>query len=93
MPKEKRKRDDTNTISPPTKKPKQESCQELGCKTIPCFNYAGQSNGIYCAKHKLLGMVDVKHKKCQEPGCKTSSIRFFNSCFKTMYEYGAPNYG
>ena len=29
----------------------------------------GEKKGIYCAKHKLEGMVDVKNKRCAEPGC------------------------
>ena len=41
------------------------------CKTTPSYNLSGQSNGLYCSKHKKEGMVDVRHKTCCEEGCKT----------------------
>ena len=34
-----------------------------------------ESEGKYCAQHKLDGMFDIKHKKCEHDGCKV------NPCF------------
>ena len=46
-------------------------CLYRGCSCKqPCFNVKGEKKGIYCAKHKLEGMVDVKSKHCAELGCK-----------------------
>ena len=33
------------------------------------FNLPGVKPGIYCAKHKLDGMINVKSKTCQKEGC------------------------
>lgn len=46
------------------------TCIEEGCSTSYCFNFPGEKIGKYCAKHKKVGMIDVKHKKCKYPGCK-----------------------
>ena len=47
-------------------------CAHDGChKTSPVFNTAGSPNGLYCAAHKLEGMVDVKNKRCAHDGCDT----------------------
>lgn len=31
------------------------------------FNFEGQK--MYCAKHKLEGMINVKVEQCDHPGC------------------------
>ena len=47
----------------------------MQCKTYPVYNNFGETKGLYCALHKLEGMVDVKNinKVCKHPGCKTRS--------------------
>lgn len=40
------------------------SCKEETCWSEPNYNYPDVKPGIYCTKHKLAGMVDVKHPKC-----------------------------
>jgi hypothetical protein len=42
------------------------------CNTRPYFNTLGEIVGLYCTKHKLDGMIDVRNKRCQFDGC------FFN---------------
>jgi len=37
-------------------------CIYEGCKTQPTFNIEGETEALYCSKHKLEGMVDIKHK-------------------------------
>ncbi len=49
-------------------------CKNKGCKTIPTFNVEGNSTSLYCSKHKLEGMVDVKNKTCIHEGCKTEPV-------------------
>ena len=39
------------------------------CGKYACFNNIGEKNGIFCSKHKLPNMVDVKSSKCQKYGC------------------------
>jgi len=46
-------------------------CKFIGCKTHACFNNEGETIGLYCAKHKEEGMVDIKHKRCAFKDCKT----------------------
>ena len=38
-------------------------CGHDGCTTKPSFNIEGESEGIYCAKHRTKDMVNVKSKK------------------------------
>ena len=45
-------------------------CKFLDCKTRPMFNIEGSDKAIYCSKHKLIGMVDVKSKTCIHLDCK-----------------------
>ena len=45
-------------------------CKNNGCKIRPFFNKEGESKALYCASHKLEGMVDVKNKTCIYEGCK-----------------------
>ena len=44
-------------------------CKEDGCTTIPIFNVSDESKGLYCAKHKKDGMINVKSPTCLE--CNT----------------------
>jgi hypothetical protein len=52
-------------------------CKYEECLSEPNFNFHDVKGGVYCAKHKLDGMIDVKHKKCEyqndtdfKDGCK-----------------------
>ena len=56
---------------------KSKNCSEEGCKTIPNYNYEGEKTALYCSKHKLDNMIDIKNKKCQEKGCKIQSYYLF----------------
>jgi hypothetical protein len=46
-----------------------EKCVHENCKLTPLFNYAGEEKGLYCSKHKLENMIDLKHKICIENNC------------------------
>ena len=39
-------------------------CIHDGCNIGKIYNYEGETKGLYCSKHKLEGMIDVKNKKC-----------------------------
>jgi hypothetical protein len=52
---------------------KSKRCLNEGCKTRSNYNYEGQSKALYCATHKLDGMVNIKDKRCLHEGCKTRS--------------------
>jgi hypothetical protein len=45
-------------------------CIHDGCKVRPVYNTDGESKALYCAEHKLDGMVNVKSKRCIHDGCK-----------------------
>ena len=62
-------------------------CQQEGCQTRPVFNYADQTNALYCAQHKKENMVNVKSKMCQQEGCQT--IPNFNYADQTNGLYCA----
>jgi hypothetical protein len=46
-------------------------CIHPDCKTRPHYNKEGETKALYCASHKLYGMVDVKHPTCIHPDCNT----------------------
>jgi hypothetical protein len=52
-------------------------CIYEGCSTRSCYNFAGEKRGIYCNKHRLVGMIDVKSKTCIYDGCSTQSYYNF----------------
>ena len=55
-----------------SEKRKKNICEECGIRAI--FNFEEFSFGIRCAKHKEIGMINVKHKTCEHEGCKTLPI-------------------
>lgn len=51
-------------------------CKFEGCEVkYPSFNFDGIKVGIYCSKHKLDSMVNVRDTRCKADGCKK------NPCF------------
>lgn len=42
---------------------------EPDCNTYASFNILSETKGLYCFKHKKIGMQDVISKKCLEPDC------------------------
>ena len=60
-------------------------CIHEECKTRPIFNVEGQINGLYCSKHKLEGMVDVKDKTCIYEGCKIRPYYNKKGSTKALY--------
>jgi hypothetical protein len=46
-------------------------CIHPNCKTRPTYNKEHETKALYCAIHKLEGMVDVKNKTCIHSNCKT----------------------
>ena len=63
-------------------------CIEKNCKTLASYNYE-KLKPIYCNKHKLNEMVNVKrkHKLCQD--CKTG---YLNKCNTPKCKYTIKNY-
>ena len=53
---------------------KTKKCIEQNCNTLPIFNYQNEKVGLYCKKHALDGMVDVKNNKCLKINCTTQPI-------------------
>ena len=41
---------------------KNKRCKQAGCNTRPHYNYEGETIGVYCQKHRLDGMMNVKDK-------------------------------
>ena len=51
-------------------------CINNECNKHASCNYPNEKGGLYCATHKLYGMVNVTSKKCAENGC--NKIPYFN---------------
>ena len=47
-------------------------CKYKKCNTIASFNYKGEDKRIYCSKHKLDGMENVRYKFCGYDDCKNT---------------------
>jgi hypothetical protein len=50
-------------------------CENKSCNKQPIFGFLGQC-AIYCAKHKLENMVNVKHEYCNYIGCNKINPRY-----------------
>lgn len=53
-------------------------CHKPGCQSHPNFGIEGDRRAIYCAKHKLQGMVNVKAPRCR---CAHGSPTFWFQLF------------
>jgi hypothetical protein len=60
-------------------------CIYQDCKVQSTYNNDGEITPLYCSKHKLEGMVDIKHKKCIYDGCKSRAICNIPSEKKGLY--------
>ena len=60
-------------------------CIYDGCQTRPGFNYEGEIKPLYCATHRLDGIIDFKHKYCIFDGCKTHPVYNNNGETKGLY--------
>eukprot|EP00752_Nemacystus_decipiens_P008514 g7603.t1 len=49
-------------------------CRDESCNSHPNFGIEGDRKAVYCAKHKLPGMVNVKAPRCREPGCTRNPV-------------------
>lgn len=45
-----------------------------GCQSHPNFGMEGERRALYCAKHKLPGMINVKAPRCQDPQCNINPV-------------------
>lgn len=48
-------------------------CEFENCSKHPHYAFEGDK-ARFCATHKEVGMVDVKHKRCHTTGCRVRSI-------------------
>jgi len=64
-------------------------CNFKDCKILPSFNYENEKNGLYCAKHKLENMIDIKNKTCKTNLCFTQVSDKYNGyclyCFVNLF--------
>jgi hypothetical protein len=60
-------------------------CNRKNCKVRPSFNIIGAKNPIYCAGHKLEGMVNVKDKTCIHEGCNVIPVYNVVGSTKRLY--------
>jgi hypothetical protein len=44
-------------------------CTKEGCVRSPRYNLKGETNCLYCSKHKEINMINIKDKMCFEDGC------------------------
>lgn len=62
--------------APQLRKSRKKLCVYDGCGKQCSFNYEWETKARYCCTHKLIDMVDVKHKTCEIQGC--SKQPYFN---------------
>ena len=60
-------------------------CKNDNCKTIPLYNYEGETKALYCNIHKKENMIDIIHKRCIEPNCKTRPVYNYEGETKALY--------
>jgi hypothetical protein len=60
-------------------------CQEDNCKNFPNYNYEGNTNALYCSKHKMENMIDIKHKKCINFECEKLPSYNYEGEIKAIY--------
>jgi len=60
-------------------------CIFEGCQKKSTFNYEGETKGLYCGKHRLANMVDIKHPRCIYDGCKKHPSQNFIGEKKPLY--------
>jgi hypothetical protein len=51
-------------------------CNESSCNILASYNFIGETQYLYCSKHKKENMIDIKHRLCNELGC--TKIPAFN---------------
>jgi hypothetical protein len=61
------------------------TCNYVGCKTYPLYNFEGENIALNCASHRLDGMIDIKNKRCIYEGCKTIPAYNFDGKIKRLY--------
>jgi len=54
-------------------------CNYKDCKTKSNFNFENEKKAIYCSKHKLEGMINIKDKICEYHECNISPIYNFEN--------------
>ncbi len=47
------------------------NCKHPDCKLGASFNMEDEKKALYCSKHRLDGMINVKHKKCEHEKLKS----------------------
>lgn len=49
-------------------------CRQELCNKSPSYNYSEKKQGIYCAEHAQIGMINVTRKYyfCQQKSCNKS---------------------
>jgi hypothetical protein len=60
-------------------------CKEKDCKIRPNYNKEGETKALYCLKHKLNGMVDIKNKTCIYPNCTIRPVFNIEGDTKALY--------
>ena len=64
-------------------------CNHHDCKTRPVYNYEGETKAMYCATHKLDGMINVKDKSCNNEWCHTRVSEKYDGyclyCYMNMF--------
>jgi len=60
-------------------------CIYPNCNVRSNYNIDGETKALYCATHKLNGMVDVKNKTCIYPNCKVQPNYNINGETKGLY--------
>jgi len=60
-------------------------CIYPDCKTHPTYNFEGETKRLYCSRHKLDGMINVKSETCIHSNCKKRPSYNFEGEAKALY--------
>ena len=64
---------------------KHKLCIYEDCKIRPTYNVEGQTNALYCVKHKLDGMISICHRTCIYVKCKIRPFYNFEEISDGLY--------
>ena len=70
---------------------KSKRCIFDNCNIRPSYNYENEKQAIYCAKHKLDNMIDIKNNKCKTELCFTIVNKRYKGFCLRCFIYNFPD--
>ena len=64
---------------------KSKTCMFENCKTLPTYNFKGETKALYCSIHKKDNMINIKSKSCLFENCRKQPIYNIEGETKALY--------